>query len=56
MGKARMVLHNTRTPVYVQDSWWIVCLKKFLSQKFQLEATYQLTDLIDSLFILGSFS
>ena len=53
MGKAREVLLNTRTPVPRQDSWRIGCLKKFLAQKFQLEARQQSTevvqDLIDSL-------
>ena len=49
MGKARMVLLNMRTPVPAQDSWRIGCLQTFLSQKFQLEATHQSTDVIDSL-------
>ena len=49
MGKAREVLLNTRTLVPVQDTWRIGCLKKFLSQKSQLEAQHQPTELMDTL-------
>ena len=49
MGKARMVLLNTRTPVPAEDSWRIGCLRKFLTEKSQLEINHQSTDLIDSL-------
>ena len=49
IGKARMVLLNTRTSVPDQDSWRLACLKKFFSQKFQLEANHQSSELVDSL-------
>ena len=49
IGKARMVLLNTRTSVPDQDKWRLACLKKFFSQKFQLEANHQSSELVDSL-------
>jgi hypothetical protein len=49
IGTARTMLLNLKTLVPDPDRWRIGCLKKFLAERFQLEATHQSTDLVDNL-------
>ena len=49
MNKTRVVLLSTRTAVPVQDSWRVGCLRKFLTERSQLEAKHQSTEVMDPL-------
>ena len=53
LGKLRKNLLSMKTEVPNQDTWRIGCLRKFLSEKYEMKAklqdTEQLQNLIDSL-------
>ena len=49
MYKVKKAILESRAEIPVQDGWRLLCLKKFLAQKYVLEAQHQDTDELDKL-------
>ena len=51
LGKLRQTLLNTKTEVPSKDTWIIACLRKFLSERYEMKTKLQDTEQVQILIV-----